>query len=523
MKNYGDVNIVPHGEIINADIEYGTSDPSPTTDPGRLYFRTDLDALRIFNGTIWQSLSTGGSGVTSFDAGSTGLTPTGPTTGVVTLAGILNLASGGTNANLTSMAPGGIVYDSGTPYTIFDVPTTSTFRISGDVTAFFTAGVYFAISGSTGGTNDGAWTVSVNSTYSVPYTTVTVTSATLTTGLATQGSAYIGTSLAVSATGKTGQLFLSGGVSAPTWLTNDTPVDVDGVGTVPLVVGTEFNIFGTANQITTVAMVGPPNGVIVALQNNVITPGSVEVTTTLQVDSNTANAFLYSNASSQIVSTASPTNGQLLIGSTGAVPVAANITTSGSGISVTNGAGSIVLANTGVTSITGTGNEITASASTGAVTLSISSTYVGQTSITTLGSITTGTWNSSAIDATHGGTGQTSYTVGDILYADTTSSLAKLAAGTSGYVLTSNGPGVAPSWQSPSSPDFTTARSGSFTCTNGTTSVTFSSAFPTACTGVFVQWAYASPDVGWVASYSTTGFTYTNANSGLCFYFALGT
>ena len=49
--------------------------------------------------------------------------------------------------------------------------------------------------------------------------------------------------------------------------------------------------------------------------------------------------------------------------------------------------------------------------------------------------------------ATAGGTGQTSYAVGDLLYASTTTALSKLAAGTATHVLTSNGPGTAPSWQ----------------------------------------------------------------------------
>ena len=53
-----------------------------------------------------------------------------------------------------------------------------------------------------------------------------------------------------------------------------------------------------------------------------------------------------------------------------------------------------------------------------------------------------------ALPATSGGTGQNSFTIGDILYASTSSALAKLSAGTSGYVLTSNGVGTAPSWQS---------------------------------------------------------------------------
>lgn len=47
----------------------------------------------------------------------------------------------------------------------------------------------------------------------------------------------------------------------------------------------------------------------------------------------------------------------------------------------------------------------------------------------------------------NGGTNQTTYTTGDILYASAANTLSKLAASTSGYVLTSNGAGAAPSWQ----------------------------------------------------------------------------
>ncbi len=51
------------------------------------------------------------------------------------------------------------------------------------------------------------------------------------------------------------------------------------------------------------------------------------------------------------------------------------------------------------------------------------------------------------VGASYGGTGQTVYAVGDILYASTTTALSKLAAGTSGYVLTAHGAGVAPTWE----------------------------------------------------------------------------
>lgn len=46
-----------------------------------------------------------------------------------------------------------------------------------------------------------------------------------------------------------------------------------------------------------------------------------------------------------------------------------------------------------------------------------------------------------------GGTGISSYSIGDLLYASGTTTLNTLAAGTLGYVLTSNGPLTAPSWQ----------------------------------------------------------------------------
>ena len=50
------------------------------------------------------------------------------------------------------------------------------------------------------------------------------------------------------------------------------------------------------------------------------------------------------------------------------------------------------------------------------------------------------------VPATAGGTGQTSFAVGDLLYADTTTTLAKLPDVATGNALISGGVGVAPSW-----------------------------------------------------------------------------
>jgi hypothetical protein len=63
-----------------------------------------------------------------------------------------------------------------------------------------------------------------------------------------------------------------------------------------------------------------------------------------------------------------------------------------------------VPAGTGVTSVSGTADRITSTGGTTPV-IDIAATYVGQTSITTLGTIATGTWQGTVLGSTYGGTG----------------------------------------------------------------------------------------------------------------------
>jgi len=60
--------------------------------------------------------------------------------------------------------------------------------------------------------------------------------------------------------------------------------------------------------------------------------------------------------------------------------------------------------------------------------------------------ITSGVWSGTAISAVNGGTGLTTYTTGDILYASSATTLAKITAGTAGSILTSAGTGATPYW-----------------------------------------------------------------------------
>lgn len=96
-------------------------------------------------------------------------------------------------------------------------------------------------------------------------------------------------------------------------------------------------------------------------------------------------------------------------------------------------------AGTGVSSVSGTSNRITSSGgSTPAI--DISASYVGQSSITTVGTITSGTWTGTTIGVTHGGTGLTSIATGSILYGSASNVYSPLAVGEDGSVYqTMNG------------------------------------------------------------------------------------
>jgi trimeric autotransporter adhesin len=69
----------------------------------------------------------------------------------------------------------------------------------------------------------------------------------------------------------------------------------------------------------------------------------------------------------------------------------------------------------------------------------------GGTSIVTLGTVSTGTWNATAIGATKGGTGQTTYAAGDLLYASATNTLSKLTKPSTASYLKMAADGT-PSW-----------------------------------------------------------------------------
>ncbi len=102
--------------------------------------------------------------------------------------------------------------------------------------------------------------------------------------------------------------------------------------------------------------------------------------------------------------------------------------------------------------LTKTGNQLNVVGTTGRIvanadSIDIASTYVGQSSITTLGTITQGTWQGATIAVNQGGTGLTAYNTGSLLYAGGPAVISQLQPVAVGSVLLSGGVSPAlPSW-----------------------------------------------------------------------------
>ena len=111
---------------------------------------------------------------------------------------------------------------------------------------------------------------------------------------------------------------------------------------------------------------------------------------------------------------------------------------------VGGGANATTVSLRAITNLTSAG---TVTSNTNLITANTLNNWTGSSNITTLGTISTGTWSGSTIGVTKGGTGTTTAPVaGGIIYGGSATAYACLSPTTAGYLLQTNGSGNAPSW-----------------------------------------------------------------------------
>lgn len=124
------------GAIIRSSHQVSFSDSLTT-----IYFKnldsatgTAPNVVAIDASGNWHRYAAASGGVTTFSAGTTGFTPNSATSGAVTLAGVLELDNGGTNANLTA-SNGGIFYSTATAGAILSGTATANKMLLSGATA----------------------------------------------------------------------------------------------------------------------------------------------------------------------------------------------------------------------------------------------------------------------------------------------------------------------------------------------------------------------------------------------------
>ena len=176
--------------------------------------------------------------------------------------------------------------------------------------------------------------------------------------------------------------------------------------------------FGIAAPVAGVIKISGGAGITTSGAGNIITITNTGIATNLTFNTDSTPA-----TSSGGVITFNGSGGLLFSGSgstvTGTLAAIPNASLANSSVTVTAGTGltgggsvalggTITLNATGsgtVTNVSGTAGQIDVANGTTTPVISIDAAYVGQTSITTLGTISTGTWAATTIAANHGGTG----------------------------------------------------------------------------------------------------------------------
>ena len=477
----------------SAKIPVGTNAQRPAGSNGEVRYNTDLAVFEGYSSGSWLPFQAGAT-VNSFSAGTTGFSPSSPTTGAVVLSGTLNVANGGTGA--TSLT--GYVKGSGTsaftasptvPYT--DVSGLGTIATQNANNVALTGGTISGV-----GINNsiiGAATPAAGTFTSVAMTTGTIstapvngndivnktyadsiasginfhqscsyaTTAALPSVTYNNGSSGVGATLTATANGALvidSYTFVSpgdigkrvliknqsnqaqngvytvtqvGNGSTPFILTRATDFDSSGPGVDQIDAGDFFLITaGTANANTSWVQ-QTPLPIIVGTTAIVFTQFGAPLTYSAGTGLNESPAYTFNIANTGVAAST--------YGSASQVPVFA-VNAQGQLTSVTNtpiaiAAGAVSgLAASATTDTTNASNITSGTLGTSR----LSGSYTGITGVGTLGF---GTWNANPIGVAYGGTGLTSTpTNGQLPIGNGTGyTLATLTAGTNVFINNTSG------------------------------------------------------------------------------------
>jgi hypothetical protein len=279
-------------------------------------------------------------------------------------------------------------------------------------------------------------------------------------GLKTFASGVAITSGTTSTSTATGDLTTTGGVGigGSLWTSSTNYSSISGVGLSNGVITGTLSGTATSAQILNTTTDNSSTLYILGTRSIGGFAGtSIYVNTGISALGNTITATTFSGSLSGTASSAALVNIDASTGTRYLLGTVINIASGSAQVSVGSG---ITIGNNLLTSggIAVTNSTASTSTSTGSLTVvggigiggSLWTSTANFSSISGVGHsngvITSGVWSGTAISTVNGGTGLASYTIGDILYASSSTTLGKITAGTAGSILTSAGAGTTPYW-----------------------------------------------------------------------------
>jgi hypothetical protein len=379
----------------------------------------------------WTSVST----VSSFSGGTTGLTPSTATTGAVTLAGTLTVANGGTGVNTSSGASSVVLRDANANITgnILFSGFTNTAAAGTTTTLTASSTPNWVITGSGGQTFQlpNATTLTAGIIYSFNNNqtsgAITVNNASGTLVVSVPSGGYTVLTLLTNGTSagtwdyhfqapanvswSTNTFSYPGSITSATW--NATAIGAIYGGTAQTTYTTGDTLYASASNTLSKLAIGS-TGQVLTVAGGVPTWANTTPATTITDDTTTASTryINFTSATSGSLSTIYTSSTKLQYNpSTGAL--------TSTSLTPTNALGT-TYGGTGVTTSTGSGNNVLSTSPTLVTPVLGTPTSVTLTNATGL-PLTTGVTGTLA--TTNGGTGLTSFTSGGVVYASSTSAL----------------------------------------------------------------------------------------------------